>query len=290
MPNHLLSQGRRPARDRHLGAASQEHPFFRSPRVIETSPNMTRFVVLSTQRSGSTWMVEMLNSHPELHVYGELFLQDGVGTPARGAQDLSFFETYCARESVPQDDASKSEVITRYLSRVYTPRPGVCAAGFKLMYGQAGAYPTVVDYMREHHVSIVHLIRRNYLDVLLSKNAAVARERFHARVGETVPEIRMRLPLGDLLRQLDSQEREVKRRTRRFAALGCPYLEVYYEDLASGVASFDAVRDILGARNSHVSLKADMRKMNTQPHRAMIENYDAVCERLAGTPIAALLR
>ena len=65
---------------------------------------------------------------------------------------------------------------------------------------------------------------------------------------------------------------------------------MYYQAPASGVASSDSVREILRARNSHVSLTADMRKMNTQPHRAMTENYDALCERLAGTRFAAKLR
>jgi LPS sulfotransferase NodH len=54
----------------------------------------TRFIVLSTQRSGSTWVIDTLNSHPMVTCYSEVFLQDGSGKPRFGARDLEFFDDY----------------------------------------------------------------------------------------------------------------------------------------------------------------------------------------------------
>ena len=61
---------------------------------------MTNFVVLSTQRSGSTWVVDMLTSHPRVVAYSELFMHGGEGKPRwSGAQDLPYWQTYAQRQA-----------------------------------------------------------------------------------------------------------------------------------------------------------------------------------------------
>ena len=56
-----------------------------------------QFVVLSTQRSGSTWVVDMLNSHPRVVAYSELFMHGGEGHSAVGREkDLPYWQTFAA--------------------------------------------------------------------------------------------------------------------------------------------------------------------------------------------------
>ena len=57
-----------------------------------------------------------------------------------------------------------------------------------------------IDLRRDRvGVCIIHLIRRNALDVVLSKEAGAAREgRLHARDGEDVEAVRLNLDTGDL--------------------------------------------------------------------------------------------
>gem|GEM_PF-3850238 len=51
---------------------------------------MVKFVVLTTQRSGFTWVIEMLNSHPCVVTYSELFLETSKERPVWGG-----LKTFC---------------------------------------------------------------------------------------------------------------------------------------------------------------------------------------------------
>ena len=53
---------------------------------------MVKFVMLTTQRSGSTWVIDMLNSHPRVVAYSELFLETSKERPVwGGAKDVLLY-------------------------------------------------------------------------------------------------------------------------------------------------------------------------------------------------------
>ena len=134
---------------------------------------VTRFVLLASQRTGSTWVIDTLNGHPEVTAYSELFLHGGVGYPKYGgAKDLPFYESFVGADAAEDLGSDRLE---RYLERVFRDRSNATAIGFKLMYGQATAYPGVRSYLRRHEVRVVHLVRHNLLDVVVSMNAALSR-------------------------------------------------------------------------------------------------------------------
>ena len=86
---------------------------------------MTNFVVLSTQRSGSTWVVDMLTSHPRVVAYSELFMHGGEGKPKwSGAQDLQYWQTY----SQGKHRVAKPYWLWHYLGEAYRERPGLMSA------------------------------------------------------------------------------------------------------------------------------------------------------------------
>jgi len=258
----------------------------------EQQGDMTsRFVLFTTQRSGSTWTIDMLNSHPAVIAYSELFLEGGEGTPTwGGAKDVVFWNTHLARERAKSRETHARQILFEYLDSLYALRDGISSVGFKLMYGQAGAEPSLIDYMASRRVLVVHLIRTNYLDVLLSKETAVARDVFHSRTEAEVPQLAVILETSDLLRRLSRQAQEVQDAEALLARLSLPRIEIAYEDLLSGESSFNAVLTFLGVEPDAASLKSPLRKMNTRSHEELLVNYQDVRKTLQGTPFRNLLR
>jgi LPS sulfotransferase NodH len=255
-----------------------------------TAMEMTRFVLLSTQRSGSTWVIDTLNSHPAVTAYGELFLQNGQGSPPWGGRDMVFYETFLKQKRDEMNRPQRLNQFLQYLETVYSTRNGNEATGFKLMYGQQGAHGDLYPYIVLNRISVVHLIRRNYLDIILSKEAAVARDLFHAHIGEEVQHVKVHLNAGDLLNRLRQQERDVEKARERFSRFALPYMEVYYEDLISGNQGFGLMLDFLRVKQRTAELVSPLRKLNPVAHREIIENYESVEDLLKGTAYAGLLR
>ena len=251
---------------------------------------MTRFVVLSTQRSGSTWVVDMLTSHPRVVAYSELFMHGGQGAPQWGHEkDLPYWQTFIREQSGGR--LVRPFHLWRYLGRALEERPGLDAVGFKLMYSQLTriAKP-LTPALWLKRVRIIHLMRRNALDVVLSRAAGEARRGvLHAREGQPVESVRLQLPTDDLLKRLTAHERQIEGARVRFKRVGIPYTEVIYEDLvADEKRGFDSLFRFLGVDPAPVS--SSLQKVNPTSHEELIENYGEVRQALEGTKFAAQLR
>jgi LPS sulfotransferase NodH len=252
---------------------------------------VTKFIVLSTQRSGSTWVVDMLNSHPRVVTYSELFMHGGEGRPKWGTeQDLLYWQTFIA-------DKGRTGRLTRaywlwhYLGRAFAARPGIDAVGFKLMYSQLTRISKpLMPALWLKRVRIIHLMRRNALDVVLSKEAGEARRGvLHARDGDELESVRVRLEPDDLVRRMTSHERAIEGARVRFKRVGVPYTEVVYEDLVEDEeAGFDSLFRFLDVEPQRVS--SSLQKVNPSSHEELIENYRQVRDALEGTRFAPLIR
>jgi LPS sulfotransferase NodH len=251
---------------------------------------VTKFVVLSTQRSGSTWVVDMLNSHPRVVAYSELFMHGGEGRPRWGtAQDLLYWQTFIGEKGGGR--LARQYWLWHYLGRAFAARPGIDAVGFKLMYSQLTriAKP-LMPALWLKRARIIHLVRRNSLDVVLSKEAGSARDGvLHARDGQDIESVRVRLSPEDLLARMTAHERAVAGARVRFKRVGVPYHEVVYEDLVEDEQSgFDALFRFLEVEPQRVS--SSLQKVNPTAHEQLIENYGEVRAALEGTPFAGQLR
>jgi len=232
----------------------------------------------------------MLDSHPNIVTYGELLLQNGRGRPPFGAQDMVFWESYRIEQKSQAGDGSGKELLYRYLDTVFETRAGISATGFKLMYGQFGAYPDLHDYMLSNRVHIAHLIRRNYLDVIISKEVAAARDVYHVRLEDKTTPPTIRLDRSKLLDQLARQEKVIQDASKRFSRLGLPYTDVFHEDLQSDQSNFDTLLEFLHVESSEIRLTSQLRKIITARHNEVIENYSQVKKTLAGTRFSNLLK
>jgi hypothetical protein len=226
----------------------------------------------------------MLNSHPRVVAYTELFIHGAsMRTKWAGEKDVEFWQVFLKHQGSPRSRLTRARLLWRYLGHVYRERPGVDAVGFKLMYSQLRVAKPLVPALVAKRPRVVHLIRRNALDIVLSKETGAARGALHAKAGEDVRAVTVNLPTDDLLERLAAHEQEVERARMRFRRFRLPYLEVGYEDLVRDQErEFAAIFNFLGVSEAGV-LSSSLQKLNPTAHEQLIENYDEVRALLTGT-------
>lgn len=244
----------------------------------------TKFVVLTTNRSGSTWLMSTLNSLPHTTAQGELFLPRLRVAEKRWDSDFArprFIETK------PVGLPFRPFSVFSYLNALYST-PG--AVGFKLMYEQLGLYPEILAYLVRHHMRVVHLVRRNHLDVVLSYAVKARLGRAHLLSGQSAPaDLCVELATEKLMPKLAWLEKKqnIARTLLRWCNL--PHLEVAYEDLLRDQAYFCPVWEFLSLKPAEQMPQSTLIKIRKGGHRDMISNYDAVKAVLANSKFAELL-
>lgn len=256
----------------------------------------TKFVILSSQRSGSTWVVDLLNRLPGTTGYGELLLHE-KRTWDVGALDVPRY----AESSYFQQRRPSS--LFAYLDALYE-RPG--AVGFKLMYSQLRTYPEVLIYLLRHQILVVHLIRWNHLDVVIS--GALKRQRgvSHRLVGEqavgAVEDSAQLLPTSKedeggrvyldpsrLVQRLGQLRRHIRAVQVLLRCLPLPHLEISYETLREDQRHFEEIWRFLGVNHEGKMPKTDMVRIRRGEYRDVIVNCDEVERALLRSKFAQLI-
>lgn len=244
----------------------------------------TRFVVFTTQRNGSTWLMSVLNALENVTAQGELFLPRPRSPDKRWDSDFAY-PRYV--ESRDRHGSLRPLSVFEYLSTLYRS-PG--AVGFKLMYSQLRHYPEILPYLMKKRIRAVHLVRRNHLDVLIS--FAIKREigKAHILSAKDRPsDVRVDLDTSSLLRELRKLElkHDVGRKVLRLARL--EHIEVAYEDLLRDNARFEQVLEFLEVPAEHGLPQSNILKTRIGGQEQVVGNYDEVRAILRGSKFARLL-
>ena len=253
----------------------------------------TRFVLLSTQRSGTSWLMERLASHPEIGAYGELLLADRRGWPdwPPGAGDRPFYETYLEERGKPTCRWSAHRHLYAFLDYLYRPRSNFRAIGFKLMYNsttRCRRIPRLLSFPPGAGVASCASQPARHRTVTDRGDIAAACPRL----------VRDRAGAADCAggHALSPQAAPTARvpavhRSGRAACIARPVREVTYEGLLDGDAPLRRSLVFLGVSDSaDVDLTAQMLKLAPLSHRTGIANFDEVARCLIGTRYERFLR
>ncbi|HEY0417273.1 MAG TPA: hypothetical protein VGC78_12895 [Gaiellaceae bacterium] len=235
------------------------------------------FVVFATQRTGSSWVASMLGSHPAVETYGELF--------QRGAKRDTAFDPYFLAHGGRRN--RRRRLTFRFLDALYAAQPGIDAIGFKLMYQDVKENPAILAYLARRKVRVVHLVRANLLDVVVSNETARARGRYHAE--GAVEQVAVAVDAESLVRRLRSLERKVKVARTAVAAAFVPHVEVSYESLLAEPRRFADLLRFLDVCDPDTPLTSQLRKLNSLRKEDTISNFAEVERALSGTRFAAFI-
>ena len=236
-------------------------------------PPPRAFCVVSRGRTGSTYLLSLLDSHPGVNQSQEV-----LGRYRLGLEDV--------REEIRRRGAGA------YLERCLRRKGFERAVGFKVLYyqleesyarrqglpGLAGAS----DYLAgREDVRIIHLKRRNRLRRLVSAELASTKSEYWRVEGDAGgPEPTIRLSAEWCRRDFERTRAWEETYDGLFAHH--PGLEVVYEDLAADPQRVcECVFRFLGLPPRAVSSR--LVKQNTRGLREVVENYDELKAHFAGT-------
>ena len=243
-----------------------------------------KFVLLMTGRSGSAWVMSTLSRLQHVTTHEALFLRRARTSERTWDSDFAY----------PRFVETKSNSLTfrpfsvfLYLNALYNT-PG--AVGFKLNYAQLGQYPEVLAYLFKHRIRVVHLFRRNHLDVLISWAVKTKTGQAHLLAGQSVPDdLRVEIDTKNLLKQLAWMQKRLSLVRKLLNWCRLPHLEVAYEDLLHDRAHFGCILDFLSIKPEGGIPQSNVVKIRRGGHCDVIRNYDQVKEVLANSKFAGLL-
>ena len=244
------------------------------------SPGRVRAVILTTRRSGSSFLVECLRSHPEIECASEILNgQPDDPVPAfRGP--LRYFKKWS------RIARTGAWMPGRWLDAYY--RRGTAKVRcFKAMYEQL-TRPFALRYVvANEDIRVIHLRRHNLLKSHISALLMNKREELQATAPTEAVWIKV-----DPARAIKSM-RKMRARYERFdrAFERHPRLQVAYERLFDGkYLDADTCRrvcDFLGVAQHR--MESRIVKLNPDSLRNMVTNYDELAAEVSKTEFADLL-
>lgn len=235
---------------------------------------MTKFVIFTTPRTGSTLLIKSLDTHPEIMCAGEIFFFRGAAF--HNEHRYPFIR-------VPLIGAKLNYVVNYpfiwlklpgFLHRFFNGnKKGEKARGFKLMHYQTYYTPGILSYLKREKVKVIVLIRKNILRNTLSDLRARSTGVYH-NTGDTAARSipRFRVNLDELARKMKEIEKFNHQLEKDSATLNRRI--IYYEDFEQWDATISGVLGFLGV--SDMPLKAAAKKLNPEKLEDMIENHEEV--------------
>jgi LPS sulfotransferase NodH len=241
--------------------------------TTESSPTcavedgVSRFVLLFEGRSGSTYLIEALASHPGILAEKECFA--------------------ILVKNIEDKDGTTPEDQVRWAREFYSTErcAGYGAVGFKTKWKDILRPDDFRDFLRERGMRVIVLQRRNRIKLLVSLFRAV---RLEEETGEwnLYDERRRQAPIKIDLTEFDkylgeSEARHLEMRDY-VATLDVPLLELSYEDiLDDDQATFDRVCRFLEVPARPLAGKT--RKHTSDDLRDAVANFDELKARFVGT-------
>lgn len=243
-------------------------------RLLPSTRDYRRFLVLASGRTGSTLLIRTLGQHPQVVAYGELFRKLDTFP--------EHYQQFARAEPLYRADPA------RFLEdRVFRRYPAhVAAVGFKIFYEHA---PQHLDWGKavwaalhsQPDLHIIHLRRLNRLRAFLSlKRAARTHEWIHYSDASA----------RDQPIHLDHTETAawfemMHAREENYGRLLCRYrcLDLTYEELTERMDdTMRRLQEFLGLR--YRPLTPRTRKRPRRPLSAEIANYHELKALFQGTP------
>ncbi|HEY6978157.1 MAG TPA: hypothetical protein VH396_17775 [Chitinophagaceae bacterium] len=235
---------------------------------------MTKFVIFTTPRTGSSLLIKTLDNHPEILCAGELFFFKG---------DIYHTENQYPFWRFPVSNKINYLInyprifltLNNFLNKFYkeNDKTGIKAKGFKLMHFQTYYTPGILNYFSKNNIKVLVLIRKNILRNTLSDLRARSTKIYHSHGNTgtvTIPMFKVDVDeLGKKMQQIEGFNKQLERSTvnlnRRI---------IYYEDFRNWEETISGILNYLSVTN--MPLQPASKKLNPEKLEDMIENYTEV--------------
>ncbi len=228
--------------------------------------------------------MSVLNGLDGVAAHGELFLPRPRSEERRWDSDFARPRYVESQEHL---GGTRPLSVFRYLDAFYKSED---AAGFKLMYSQLKLFPEILPYLVRRNIRVIHLVRRNHLDVLVSFAIKRQIDQAHVLINQDRPTaIAVNIPVDFLVRDVRRLQfrHDLGRALLRVSRLR--HVEIAYEELVASQLRFADVLRFLEIQSSVELLESNIVKTRLGSQRQVIRNYDEVRRVLEGSRFAHLL-
>lgn len=236
----------------------------------------TRFVIISSHRSGSNYLSSLLSSHPNIMSIGEVYnpsvLFSGPGLP----------KLHENRWAKLIRDIAPVWFVKHAIYRTYPAH--IHAVGFRYFYLHAqGKFKSVLDYLKEEKSTrVIHLKRKNllrsYWSLLAAQQTGVWTVSTSSQRSQ--PPVRLHLDPDACAAYFSTMDEYMRTFDTHFQ--DHDVLEITYEKLVAATAREQGrLAAFLGV--SPRPLSASTKKLNNKPLRNLISNYTTLEKHFRGT-------
>ncbi|HBL09978.1 MAG TPA: hypothetical protein DD379_00760 [Cyanobacteria bacterium UBA11162] len=248
---------------------------------------VTKFVVIAKQRSGSSWLIDLLNTNSEIRSFGEIFLDRPVKVQPWNQNTLPPIRFYEFRQS---NTDQRPWVTWQYLNMINSWVGEHQAIGFKLMYSQLMRYPEILLKLILEDYKFIHLVRENHLDSLLSAKHKQQTGLYHLIGDYNVKFKRIYLNPLSIIKELEAHDKRIKQARIMLRSLPVSLTEITYELLCSNQTEIlNKIADFLSINNVSFS-KSNFKRIAVSSYEDKIYNYGEIKTLLLGTKFDKLLQ
>jgi hypothetical protein len=254
--------------------------------ILCTVPNRNgpiRAIILTTQRTGSTFLVGCLQSHPDINCITELLVGAHLEPPG-------FLRTSRTGTKAARFLMSGGWFPTRAMRRFYASSDKPVSI-FKAMYNQVSVPWTLRYLTRNTDIHVLHLSRRNLLKMHVSQLLMPTRRNriWEPHTTEPLPPVTTRVDPAAAVEQM----RKAQLAYQHFEDLFKAHrrLSVVYEDLIENqrLRPSEGRRICDFFRIADHPMQSSLIKMNPESLQAMVTNYDELAAAISRTEFANLL-
>jgi LPS sulfotransferase NodH len=226
----------------------------------------SKFVIIGTQRTGTTYIRTMLDNHPDVRCIGEAFLQTKQGSE----YFHNFKKNY--HNGFFKNTFNQNKIIKHYFDVIFD-QDQYKAIGFKLMLNQSKN--PIKRYIEKNDLKIMIVTRENILKTYISRETAKKSNIFHLKDYKKKVE-KIHLDADQLIGKLKKIEKENENLlcyTRK------DFLHITYEAvLMSAGNEFKRMLRYIGVDEEFI-LSSPLKKINPNTLPEIVANFSEV-ERL----------
>jgi hypothetical protein len=229
---------------------------------------MNKLFLLAARRSGSSYLLSFLNSHPQVKCYKNAFHRK------RLLKNVAYFEKkgtlfykfrFASIRRRIDFLLNRKILISDFLTELYTSSKGSKTVVIKISY--PNEYPEALEWATENDIGVIHLIRKNLLKSIVyhSTSRAEPTVRLSPRI--------VKLCLAERIKQIEKYRSMFKNKL---------YYEVFDESIMANreIASRHILEFI--SVNQFIPLTYGLRKKNPELED-ILENYEEMAQALKGT-------
>ena len=245
---------------------------------------VTRYFVLTSTRSGSTWFLTLLNGQPGVRAFGEIFLWRHVRPEMQWVAEGDPERFYSRRSAL---GLFRPRQLSRYLDEVEVVLDGNTAGGFKLIISHLRKVPELAVLLLARRYRLILLVRDNVFESTVSEMIALATNNPHGKAPSGSQKM-LRLDPPELVRRIRQRRRGIRVMQIAQRLWPWPSVEVDYDELVRDQAAAMApVLATLAVTGPPEVVASELTRRVARPYREIIENYDDVVSALRESGLGA---